>query len=645
MKPIAPNTLIQNRYLIVHLIGKGGMGEVYLAVDQRLGSAIALKRTFFSDDATLGHAFEREARTLARLRHPVLPKVSDHFTEEGTQYLVMEHISGEDMAKRLETNNSSFPISWVLFWADQLLDALNYLHSHEPPIIHRDIKPQNLKLTDENHIVLLDFGLSKNTVGETRVTTAGSIVGYTPHYAPMEQIRGTGTDARSDIYSLSATLYQILTNAVPPDALTRADSIINGMPDPITPISDLNPEVSRAVSDVIIRGMTISQEQRYKTAREMQKALRDAYAQMQADMSANTLVFNGSSPVDLPQSPQKATELSEVPLVSQTSHESKTRVTDSDSSAAGAKTNVYPPPKTGEQAEPNFDAAMRYNSEAPGHSSKQSDVKTAVFSATSAPEENYASKNDDATKTGGYASSGDLTPPGESFAKKNAARQAENFSLKTNVPPLSFDKDTNTVQTPAGSDSIPERGDNQTSSGATEVVTVENYAARGRTHAPTLTGKKSGKGLAAGGLFALLVLAIGAVGIGWFMLRDKGTTTTDQTKPTPQATVSIEASVAPTLEAVVESNSTTGNISATNSLTANSLTDSEATTSTDANASPANTVNPTRPAQTPVQTTVQPMTGRPATRPTPQIVTAKTPTTATKTPAPAKTPRRTDIEQ
>jgi serine/threonine protein kinase len=151
MKPIAPNTLIQNRYLIVHLIGRGGMGEVYLAVDQRLGSAIALKRTFFSDDAMLGNAFEREARTLARLRHPVLPKVSDHFTEEGTQYLVMDHIAGEDISKRLESLQKPFPISWVLFWADQLLNALTYLHTNEPPIIHRDIKPQNLKLTDENH--------------------------------------------------------------------------------------------------------------------------------------------------------------------------------------------------------------------------------------------------------------------------------------------------------------------------------------------------------------------------------------------------------------------------------------------------------------------------------------------------------------
>src|SRR5436305_4141336 len=239
MKPLAPNTMIQNRYLVVHLVGKGGMGEVYLAVDQRLGSAVALKRTYFADDQTLGNAFEREAKILARLRHPVLPKVSDHFLEDGEQYLVMEHISGDDLSKRLEGAKKPFPLSWVMFWADQLLDALNYLHSHEPPIIHRDIKPQNLKLTDENHIVLLDFGLSKDSVMVTRsdpAATSGSVVGYTPHFASMEQIRGTGTNARSDIYSLSATLYQLMTNTVPSDALARAGSIIGGHADPIIPL-------------------------------------------------------------------------------------------------------------------------------------------------------------------------------------------------------------------------------------------------------------------------------------------------------------------------------------------------------------------------------------------------------------------------
>src|SRR5688572_16331457 len=296
MKPLAQNTLIQNRYLIVHLIGKGGMGEVYLAVDQRLGSAVALKRTFFAGDEMLGNAFEREARTLARMRHPVLPKVTDHFGEGEEQYLVMEHIAGDDLAKRLEAAQKPFPVSWVMFWADQLLDALSYLHSHEPPIIHRDIKPQNLKLTDENHIILLDFGLSKSsTPGQTNMPNSGStgsVVGYTPHYAPMEQIRGIGTNPRSDIYSLSATLYQLLTNAVPADALTRADTMLNEMPDPIQPPYELNPEIPRGVSDVILKGMEVSQEKRYSTAKEMQKVLRKAFSQMQEAMSAQTVAFN-----------------------------------------------------------------------------------------------------------------------------------------------------------------------------------------------------------------------------------------------------------------------------------------------------------------------------------------------------------------
>ena len=292
MKPLAPNTLLQNRYLIVQLIGKGGMGEVYLAVDQRLGSAIAIKRTYFTEDEHLSGAFEREARTLARLRHPVLPKVSDNFTENEIQYLVMDHISGDDLSKRLENNKKPFPINWVLFWADQLLDALNYLHSHEPPIIHRDIKPQNLKLTDDNQIVLLDFGLAKDSVGQTKITTTGSVVGFTPHYAPMEQIRGTGTNQKSDIYSLSATLYQLLTNTVPFDALTRADSLLNGVADPVPPIYEINKEVPKLISEIIIKGMSVSQEQRFGTAREMQKTLRDAYSSLQNQMAAQTIAFN-----------------------------------------------------------------------------------------------------------------------------------------------------------------------------------------------------------------------------------------------------------------------------------------------------------------------------------------------------------------
>jgi serine/threonine protein kinase len=327
MKPLTANTLLQNRYLIVHLIGKGGMGDVYLAIDQRLGSAVALKRTFFSGDEMLANAFEREARTLARLRHNVLPKVSDHFLENDTQYLIMEHIAGDDLAKRMEVSAKPFPVGWVLFWADQLLDALNYLHSQEPPVIHRDIKPQNLKLTDENSVVLLDFGLSKNTIGEPRTATTGSVVGYTPHFAPMEQIRGTGTNPRSDIYSLSATLYQLLTNVVPPETLIRAEDMLGGKPDPIKPINEINGEVSQAVSDIILKGMEVSQEKRFSGAREMQKALREADAQIQNRDSKEIDAFAAQSHNEVSRisQPQLKTNVSLASLIDSSSPKSFTR--------------------------------------------------------------------------------------------------------------------------------------------------------------------------------------------------------------------------------------------------------------------------------------------------------------------------------
>lgn len=138
---LAPDALLQNRYLILRPIGKGGMGAVYLAKDERLGNTIALKETFFEDEL-LRKAFEREARLLAGLRHPALPRVIDHFTEETGQFLVMEFIPGDDLEEMFKEQGGPFPLSDVLRWADQLLDALDYLHTQEPPIIHRDIKPQ-----------------------------------------------------------------------------------------------------------------------------------------------------------------------------------------------------------------------------------------------------------------------------------------------------------------------------------------------------------------------------------------------------------------------------------------------------------------------------------------------------------------------
>lgn len=276
---LAPDALLQNRYLVLRPVGKGGMGAVYLARDERLGNTIALKETFFEEER-LRKAFEREARLLASLRHPALPRVIDHFAEEGGQFLVMEFIPGDDLEEMFKARSGPFPLSDVLKWGDQLLDALDYLHTQEPPIIHRDIKPQNLKLAARGQIILLDFGLAKGSAaGMTRTGAPDSIFGYTPTYAPLEQIHGTGTDPRTDLYSLAATLYHLLTGETPPDALSRASAVLGGQADPLRPAHEVNPQVPSSVAAVLQQAMALHADQRPASAEEMRRMLRDATAQ------------------------------------------------------------------------------------------------------------------------------------------------------------------------------------------------------------------------------------------------------------------------------------------------------------------------------------------------------------------------------
>jgi hypothetical protein len=253
---LVPDTLVQQRYRVVRLIGQGGMGAVYQAVDQRLGNVVALKQTIASDAAlhatALRRAFEREARLLAGLRHPALPKVIDYFTDESGQFLVMEFIPGNDLAMMLATRGGPFPLEDVLRWAGQLLDVLDYMHNQQPPIVHRDIKPQNIKLTPRGEVVLLDFGLAKGLAAPAGATTSASLVGYTPQYAPLEQVQGTGIDPRSDLYALGATMHYLLTYTAPIDALTRASALIGQQPDPQRPARELQPNIPAAV-DVVLR--------------------------------------------------------------------------------------------------------------------------------------------------------------------------------------------------------------------------------------------------------------------------------------------------------------------------------------------------------------------------------------------------------
>ena len=186
----------------------------------------------------------------------------------------MQFIPGDDLSEMMARKRGPFPANKVLTWADQLLDALDYLHTQDPQIVHRDIKPQNLKLTARGQIILLDFGLAKGQAGKiSRVTTAASIFGYTPNYAPLEQIQGLGTDSRSDLYALAATLYHLMTGVKPPNALTRAAAIVNGQPDPLLKASEANPEISPDIDEVLAKAMAQNREQRYASAVDMRRAL------------------------------------------------------------------------------------------------------------------------------------------------------------------------------------------------------------------------------------------------------------------------------------------------------------------------------------------------------------------------------------
>ncbi|MDQ3012724.1 MAG: bifunctional serine/threonine-protein kinase/formylglycine-generating enzyme family protein [Acidobacteriota bacterium] len=272
---------MKNRYRILRKLAQGGMGVVYEAEDIHLGNArVAVKEAFFDDTRPdLREQFEREAATLARLRHPALPHIKDHFREGGRQFLVMDFIAGDDLGKLLVQHLRKYgePFDWqiVLDWAACLLDVLAYIHSQKPPVIHRDIKPDNLKLTPQGELFLIDFGLAKETITPSHVR--GIVGGYTLDYASPEQLKETGTDRRSDLFSLGATLYHLLTGKLPDNAQVR-DEIVNRhrMPDPLRQAHEVYPPIPPPLAEVLARAMALNPRQRYQTAQEMRKALQQA---------------------------------------------------------------------------------------------------------------------------------------------------------------------------------------------------------------------------------------------------------------------------------------------------------------------------------------------------------------------------------
>lgn len=260
------NTLLYNRYRIVEILGQGGMGSVYRAIDENLGVVVALKENLFTTDE-YSRQFRLEAVILANLRHPNLPRVSDHIVlEDEGQYLVMDFIEGEDLRARMERMGTITEEDAVQVGA-AICDALSYLHTRKPPILHRDIKPGNVKITPEGHIYLVDFGLAKVYQNATQATTTGARA-MTPGYSPPEQYGTARTDPRTDIYSLGATLYAALSGIIPEDGLARA--MDNAQ---LTPLRKRNTRVSRRLAAAIEKAMAVDPSDRFQDAEEFKKAL------------------------------------------------------------------------------------------------------------------------------------------------------------------------------------------------------------------------------------------------------------------------------------------------------------------------------------------------------------------------------------
>jgi len=238
---VPAQALLNRRYRVMHELGQGGMGAVYLAQDTQLGNRLVAVKEMSQnnlseqDRLVAVETFKREAYLLAGLQHPNLPSIHEHFEQAGHWYLVMSFIQGESLAEYLaRVPNGRLPLPEVLHIARELCDVLNYLHSQQPPIIFRDLKPSNIMRTPDGHIYLIDFGIARLfKPGQSKDTAFYGSMGY----SPPEQYGRAQTTERSDIYSLGVTLYELLSGYDPsssPFRLPPLQTLIPGLPIPLT---------------------------------------------------------------------------------------------------------------------------------------------------------------------------------------------------------------------------------------------------------------------------------------------------------------------------------------------------------------------------------------------------------------------------
>jgi len=310
---------LHNRYRILEILGQGGMGSIYRAVDENLGVEVAVKENLFTTEE-YARQFRREAIILANLRQTNLPRVSDHFVIEGQgQYLIMDYIEGEDLRERMD-RMGVIPENEIIVIGAAICDALTYMHTRKPPVLHRDIKPGNVKITHQGEIFLVDFGLAKVVQAGEQTTTGARAM--TPGYSPPEQYGAARTDHRSDIYSLGATLYAALAGVIPEDSLARTMEQTE-----LTPIRRRNSNISRRTANAIEKALEVHPDDRFQTAEEFKQAIT-----MERSTTVRKMVEKGVLP------PGMESEVFNVPV------SSITEPPDSDPVSSAVENSPFPLP-------------------------------------------------------------------------------------------------------------------------------------------------------------------------------------------------------------------------------------------------------------------------------------------------------------
>ena len=261
-------SLLENRYLIKKTLGQGGMGAVYLAEDHRLeGRYVAIKEMHVhigqgeNYDKAIKQ-FKMEATMLARLDHPNLPKIIDYFEDGKKQYLVMEYITGKTLKELIEEEGQAFSEDQVINWGLPICSALSFLHNQDPPIVFRDLKPQNIMLNTNDQIKLIDFGIAKLFIPSEKTDTFISAKG-SMGYCPPEQCSPKGkTDPRTDIYSLAATLHYLITNRNPSE-----------LPFVFPPVRELNSKASKEIEEIFSKALELDCEDRYTSVSDFKEDL------------------------------------------------------------------------------------------------------------------------------------------------------------------------------------------------------------------------------------------------------------------------------------------------------------------------------------------------------------------------------------